>query len=150
MSDPPLVDRYGELLSDSSCGYAIHRTLLHGEGHGGECELPVIDLRGLSSGREQDRRACVAAIARASSEWGFFQVVNHGISRKLLGEMRREQRRVFGMPFERKASCCRLLDGSYRWGTPTATSAGQFSWSEAFHIPLAKIYEEGDDTLPGR
>ncbi|MQL93734.1 hypothetical protein Taro_026388 [Colocasia esculenta] len=143
--DPPLLDRCRELLYDSSPSYASHRTLNNGNDCGGECELPLIDLSCLSCDSAQDRRACVAAIARASSEWGFFQVVNHGISRELLWEMRREQRRLFGMAFQKKDSCCRLLDGSYRWGAPTATCAGQFSWSEAFHIPLSKINEEDDD-----
>ncbi|XP_048527251.1 gibberellin 2-beta-dioxygenase 6-like [Triticum urartu] len=40
-----------------------------------------------------------------------------------------------------------LLNGSYRWGNPTATSLRQLSWSEAFHVPLASILEEDDDEL---
>ncbi|THU47910.1 hypothetical protein C4D60_Mb09t20640 [Musa balbisiana] len=52
--------------------------------------------------------------------------------------MSREQKRLFELPFEMKASA-KLLNGSYRWGTPTAKSLDQFSWSEAFHVPLAKI-----------
>ncbi|XP_037431797.1 gibberellin 2-beta-dioxygenase 6-like [Triticum dicoccoides] len=40
-----------------------------------------------------------------------------------------------------------LLNGSYRWGNPTATSLRQLSWSEAFHVPLASISEEDDDEL---
>ncbi|KAL3583299.1 hypothetical protein D5086_014360 [Populus alba] len=34
-----------------------------------------------------------------------------------------------------------VLNNSYRWGTPTATCPKQFSWSEAFHIPISKVFE---------
>jgi hypothetical protein len=35
-----------------------------------------------------------------------------------------------------------VLNNSYRWGTPTATCPKQFSWSEAFHIPISKVFEQ--------
>lgn len=106
-----------------------------------ECQLPLIDLSGLSSNDAKEQLACAAAICGASSQWGFFQAVNHGISPELLRTMRREQVKLFQTPFKRKASCG-LLNNSYRWGTPTATCPNQFSWSEAFHIPLTKISEQ--------
>ncbi|KAG8065366.1 hypothetical protein GUJ93_ZPchr0004g40305 [Zizania palustris] len=77
-------------------------------------------------------------MARAASEWGFFQLTNHGVSRELMEKMRREQARLFRLPFETKEKAG-LLNGSYRWGNPTATSLRQLSWSEAFHVPLASI-----------
>ncbi|KAG0533952.1 hypothetical protein BDA96_04G236800 [Sorghum bicolor] len=111
-----------------------------------ECELPMIDVGCLTtltrsehgSSSEAERAACTAAIARAAEEWGFFQVRNHGVSQELLDEMRREQARLFRLPFEAKATAG-LLNHSYRWGTPTATSPQQLSWSEAFHVPLAGV-----------
>ncbi|XP_017700854.2 gibberellin 2-beta-dioxygenase 6 [Phoenix dactylifera] len=136
--DPPFEELYKALLNNSiaQCSQVqVHEVV-------GECELPMIDLSGLRSGADEDeRRACAAAIAKASSEWGFFQVLSHGISTELLGEMRREQMKLFGMPFEKKTSSG-LLNNSYRWGTPTAMSLSQFAWSEAFHVPLEKISEE--------
>ncbi|MCL7049445.1 hypothetical protein MKW94_024677 [Papaver nudicaule] len=92
-SDPPLQDQLRALVHNSlgevharKCDYVR------------ECELPLIDLGGLMSGEQRKKAKCVADIAKASSEWGFFQVVNHGISRELLEEMRREQMKVFQMP----------------------------------------------------
>ncbi|CAN1222311.1 Gibberellin 2-beta-dioxygenase 8 [Linum grandiflorum] len=41
-------------------------------------------------------------MVRASEEWGFFQVVNHGISREILDQMRHEQMKVFHQPFVKK------------------------------------------------
>lgn len=105
-----------------------------------ECELPLIDLHALKSSNKDERHTCMQVMVKASSEWGFFQVLNHEISPKLLGEMRNEQIKIFKMPFEKKATG--LLSDSYRWGTPTAASVTQFSWSEAFHVPLNRIFDE--------
>ncbi|KAL2545677.1 Gibberellin 2-beta-dioxygenase 8 [Forsythia ovata] len=143
-SNPPLLDDYSQILRHSKQDCAVQsKIVINDECINGssECELPLIDLRGLKSENEQERACCVEEIARASSEWGFFQVVNHGVSLQLLEKMRNEQIKLFNAPFESKASCG-LLNNSYRWGNRTATCPRQFSWSEAFHIPLTKISEE--------
>lgn len=137
--NPPLLDKYTQLLCHSGVN-------LRGFGQKNEvvmeeCELPLIDLGGLRSENEEERLACAAAISKASSEWGFFQLVNHGIGLELLRKMRREQIKLFEAPFERKTTCG-LFNNSYRWGNHTATTPEQLSWSEAFHVPLTKISEE--------
>lgn len=135
--DPPLAESYRALFHDSKKiqqhSYDQDHEVIR------ERELPLIDLGGLRSSDGEERRACVEAIAKASSEWGFFQVLNHGIGKELLEEMRREQMKLLRMPFEKKIGSRLLNDSYYRWGTPTATSPKQFSWSEAFHVPLAQI-----------
>ncbi|KAH6764599.1 gibberellin 2-oxidase 8 [Perilla frutescens var. frutescens] len=105
-----------------------------------ECELPLIDLNELNLG-ELSRRACMKKIARASQEWGFFQVINHGISREVLETMREEQVKLFEKPFSEKMDYkdCNFSAGSYRWGTPSATCLKQLSWSEAFHVSLSDV-----------
>uniref|UniRef100_J3LZN8 gibberellin 2beta-dioxygenase n=1 Tax=Oryza brachyantha TaxID=4533 RepID=J3LZN8_ORYBR len=142
--DPPLADSYRALLRSEGGGIApaapseISSAVLE------RVDLPTIDLGRLTSGGARERKACADAMARAASEWGFFQLTNHGVSRELLEEMRREQARLVRLPFETKEKAG-LLNGSYRWGNPTATSLRHLSWSEAFHVPLASISEEGCD-----
>lgn len=123
-AEPPLVDSYLELLRLGGGGIAAATDCCVQER-----ELPLIDLTCLGS---------ADAMARAASEWGFFQVTGHGVSRALLERLRAEQARLFRLPFETKAKAG-LLNGSYRWGAPTATSLRHLSWSEAFHVPLASI-----------
>lgn len=152
-AEPPLADSYYALLgrsggNDEGIAYCT-TTVPSDDDHVvvsslpvAECELPMIDVgcltSGSSSSTEAERAACTAAIARAAEEWGFFQVRNHGVSQELLDAMRREQARLFRLPFETKATAG-LLNDSYRWGNPTATSPQQLSWSEAFHVPLAGV-----------
>ncbi|KAK3222475.1 hypothetical protein Dsin_009500 [Dipteronia sinensis] len=138
-SNPPLLHHFGALSSPNPPPPTTSSNLKCQVME--ECQLPLIDLSGLNSNDQKEIVACAAAICRASSEWGFFQVVNHGISPELLKKMRREQELLFQTPFERK-STCGLLNNSYRWGSTTATSPKHFSWSEAFHIPLTKVSEE--------
>lgn len=110
-----------------------------------ECELPVIDLNRLTSGVTEEEEACRKEIARASREWGFFQVINHGISREILEEMKAQQVKLFKKPFNEKRNCKDLnfSAGSYRWGTPSPTSLKYLSWSEAFHVSLSDILGSG-------
>ncbi|CAL5068957.1 unnamed protein product [Urochloa decumbens] len=139
-AEPPLAESYLDLLrrGDDDGGIAPPAAVVQ------ERELPLIDLAclmmatGGGGGGARERAACADAMARAASEWGFFQVTGHGVGRGLLERLRAEQARLFRLPFETKAGAG-LLNGSYRWGSPTATSLRHLSWSEAFHVPLASI-----------
>ncbi|KAF7002695.1 hypothetical protein CFC21_018140 [Triticum aestivum] len=146
--DPPLADSYRALLRTDQLrrgGIAPALSPAVPESVAVlERDLPMIDLKRLTSGDAGERKACADAMARAASEWGFFQVINHGVGRELLEEMRREQARLFRLPFDTKEKAG-LLNGSYRWGNPTATSLRHLSWSEAFHVPLASISREDCD-----
>ncbi|XP_038690402.1 gibberellin 2-beta-dioxygenase 8 isoform X2 [Tripterygium wilfordii] len=137
--DPPLQERYKtlfanstkELKSKTADNNNNNKDIIE------ECELPLIDLGRLISLDEKEKDGCKEEIARASKDWGFFQVINHAISREILEKLRCEQVKVFKQPFNKKHQS--FSAGSYRWGTPTATCLRQLSWSEAFHIPLTDI-----------
>lgn len=63
-------------------------------------KLPVVDLEQL---RGPSRREAIASIANACERYGFFQVVNHGVTRGVAEGMVDAGRRFFGMPFEERA-----------------------------------------------
>ncbi|KAI4295845.1 hypothetical protein L6164_035845 [Bauhinia variegata] len=160
ISDPPFYETYKILLDKTQNDEQQHR--INDEDHNKvevddvvveECELPVIDLSRLEHGGRVEREECKLDIARASKEWGFFQVVNHGISSEILKRLRLEQEKVFKQPFAKKRKEDKFLNfsaGCYRWGAPSATCIRQISWSEAFHIPLSDILQAsaaGSNTL---
>ncbi|CAN6209086.1 unnamed protein product [Urochloa humidicola] len=124
-NDPPLMATYKHLLSSE-------RRLVVDDVS--DEDLPVIDL-------QQQEDACRAAMVRAASEWGFFQVTNHGVAQALLEELHQAQVAAFRRPFQRKLRepLVELDLEIYRWGTPTATCLDQLSWSEAYHIPMTSM-----------
>ncbi|ERM97488.1 hypothetical protein AMTR_s00125p00084660 [Amborella trichopoda] len=131
--NPPFEKAYKDLLCDP------HAPLLDTVS-AQDYDLPLIDASPLLHKTGQERESCVKEIGRASSEWGFFQVVNHGISGQLLNTIRREQEKLFRLPFDKKEKL-HIFKDSYRWGTPNPKTLEKFSWSEAFHIPLSGISE---------
>ncbi|KAF6175026.1 hypothetical protein GIB67_039574 [Kingdonia uniflora] len=62
-------------------------------------QIPVIDLEGLNGELQGE---IVDKIRRASEEWGFFQIVNHGIPAEVLDEMIRGIRSFHEQPAEAK------------------------------------------------
>ncbi|KAA8526942.1 hypothetical protein F0562_008829 [Nyssa sinensis] len=138
-SDPPFQETFKTLLGDlmkEENTEKVHEKFFVAE----EYELPLIDLSCLSLS-EFDQEPYKRDIADAAKKWGFFQVVNHGISQEIFERMQCEQAKLFRQPFYRKANekLLNLPMDCYRWGTPTANSLMQFSWSEALHIPLTHI-----------
>lgn len=132
-TEPPLESQYlgiqwgySLIPKDQSNNHVVRATVVEEEFN---LKLPVIDL---------EVPQAAVAIREAASEWGFFQVVNHGISSELLRRMRKEQVKLFGAPFEKKANSG-ILGNSYRWGSIGGTRPTNFSWHEAFHIPLNEI-----------
>ncbi|XP_010501950.1 PREDICTED: gibberellin 2-beta-dioxygenase 7-like [Camelina sativa] len=110
-------------------------------------KLPVIDLSNLTSGEEFKRKRCVKQMVVAAKEWGFFQIVNHGIPKEVFEMMLVEEKKLFDRPFSSKVreSFSGLSKNSYRWGNPNASSPAQYSFSEAFHITLSEIPKFSED-----
>ncbi|KAI4338906.1 hypothetical protein MLD38_023913 [Melastoma candidum] len=65
-----------------------------------ELNIPVIDLGGASGGWS---KATLGRISEACRDWGFFQVVNHGVDPGIMREMRAKWREFFHLPEEVKA-----------------------------------------------
>ena len=68
--------------------------------------IPVIDVS-LLTGRSPDRRATVDAIAAAASDWGFFQVTEHGLADDLIARVWAETRALFDLPTDVKRAVAR-------------------------------------------
>ena len=70
--------------------------------------VPVIDIA------ELDSRPALAAIDAACREWGFFQVVGHGIDEAIVGDLFAAAVRFFGRPLAEKRSILRTAENP--WG----------------------------------
>nr|ABK23283.1 unknown [Picea sitchensis] len=72
--------------------------------------LPVIDLAGLED--IDQRFKTVRQLAQASQEWGFFQIINHGIPLSLLESVKRVSQDFFDLPLEEKRKQCPVRPGT--------------------------------------
>jgi hypothetical protein len=48
----------------------------------------------------------VEQVGKACEEWGFFQVINHGVSLSLLEELETNAQSFFALPLQEKAKVC--------------------------------------------
>ncbi|GMN20200.1 hypothetical protein TIFTF001_043026 [Ficus carica] len=67
-----------------------------------QLSIPVIDLRGLTTEKSAKRKEIVERVREASENWGFFQIVNHGIPESVLEEMKDGVRRFYEQATEVK------------------------------------------------
>ncbi|KAF8401867.1 hypothetical protein HHK36_012815 [Tetracentron sinense] len=78
--------------------------------------IPVVDLGG---GDGRDQTEIIQQILKASQEFGFFQVINHGVSGKTISDMRSVAKEFFEMPVEDIAS---LYSDDYKQTSRVYTS----------------------------
>ena len=77
--------------------------------------VPVIDIRSLwNNGNEQEYNDTILQIARACREWGFFQVVNHGIAEILITNTWSQVHEFFAQPEEARLALLRTRENP--WG----------------------------------
>lgn len=78
-------------------------------------QVPVIDVRSLvKDASSADARPAVDAIAAACRDWGFFQVINHGVPEDLITRTWEQTRRFFAQPVEAKEEIIRSRENP--WG----------------------------------
>lgn len=63
-------------------------------------DIPIVDMAKLSEGLHRERE--MNKVAKACKEWGFFQVVNHGIPNSLIDGVKRVGNEFFQLPLEEK------------------------------------------------
>ncbi|KAI3416649.1 Fe2OG dioxygenase domain-containing protein [Psidium guajava] len=91
--------------------------------------LPVIDFACLQG---SDRSHVLKCLANACEEYGFFQLVNHGIPSELIQEMGNVGRRFFELPYEER---CKYMTPDMRSPVRYGTSFNQnrdqfFCWRD--------------------
>ncbi|MBW2500110.1 MAG: hypothetical protein JRF61_22740, partial [Deltaproteobacteria bacterium] len=70
--------------------------------------VPIIDAAQLTG------RTTLHAVDQACREWGFFQVVNHGIDDEVIEALHREMRAFFALPLQSKRAVERTAENP--WG----------------------------------
>ncbi len=76
--------------------------------------VPVIDVAGLAGGAGVSGDRSVREIADAARQWGFFQVVNHGIPDTLIDAVWKQAKSFFALPMDSKEAILRTRENP--WG----------------------------------
>jgi isopenicillin N synthase-like dioxygenase len=78
-------------------------------------QVPIIDIAGLLIDSSSEAAVAIADdIALACQSWGFFQVINHGISDQLIENVWRQTQALFALPIEEKLAVERTKENP--WG----------------------------------
>lgn len=107
--------------------------------------IPIIDLSGLfenkngdlivTSSNNSSNSNTFSQISVACREWGFFQVVNHGVSHELMDGAREAWREFFHLPMEKKqkyANKPRTYEG---YGSRLGIEKGAIlDWSDYYYL----------------
>ncbi|KAK2989124.1 hypothetical protein RJ640_027198 [Escallonia rubra] len=98
-------------------------------------QLPIIDLKGISSEDKEVREKCREELKKAAVEWGVMHLVNHGISEELMDRVRVAGRQFFDQPMEEKEKYANdQATGKIQgYGSKLANNAsGQLEWEDYF------------------
>lgn len=123
-----------------------------------EDDIPVIDLSPLAAytswnteddGRELEHennaalRNVLAKVAAACEEWGFFQVINHGVPEQLLAALKREAKLFFDQPLEEKRKVRRSFENNLGYYDAERTKNVR-DWKEVFDFAVRGSLELPD------
>ncbi|CAK9173549.1 unnamed protein product [Ilex paraguariensis] len=100
-----------------------------------DVNIPLIDLGGLFGDDSALRATTLARISEACREWGFFQVVNHGVSPELMDRAREVWRGFFHQPMEVKQDYANSPKTYEGYGSRLGVTKGAIlDWSDYYFL----------------
>lgn len=117
-----------------------------------EMNIPVIDLQDLFSDDDLLRQTTASLVDSACREWGFFQVVNHGVHHQLIEATREAWREFFHLPLEEKQKYANSPSTYEGYGSRLGVEKGvSLDWSDYFflhYLPISLRDERKWPKLP--
>jgi len=98
--------------------------------------VPVIDISCLGEA------ATLEALDRACREWGFFQVVNHGIESRVIDALMQNMHEFFALPQQVKRTISRTAENPWGFFDKELTKNTR-DWKEVFDYGPAEIPADG-------
>ncbi|KAF5736571.1 flavonol synthase/flavanone 3-hydroxylase [Tripterygium wilfordii] len=95
--------------------------------------IPIIDMSGLDD--DARRATTLIQISIACREWGFFQIVNHGVSPELMDRTRETWRDFFHLPMEIKQDYANTPKTYEGYGSRLGVQKGAIlDWSDYYFL----------------
>lgn len=97
-------------------------------------EIPVVDLQKLLADDDSSSSE-LHKLDSACKEWGFFQLINHGVSTSLIEEVKIEMEKFFHLPKEEKEKFGQAADDLEGFGQAFVVSEEQkLDWADMFYV----------------
>ncbi|XP_047943411.1 codeine O-demethylase-like [Salvia hispanica] len=95
--------------------------------------IPVLDMKSLL--REETKKSQLQKLHSACSEWGIFQLVNHGVDTSLMDKMKLEIKEFYNLPLEEKLKY-KIKDGEVEgYGQKIIVGDDEkVDWSDRFYM----------------
>lgn len=111
------------------------RPSLSSSSPGDNINIPIIDLGGLSLDDDTPPEAILTQVSEATRQWGFFQVVNHGVEPELIDRTRETWRDFFHQPMEVKQSYANSPTTYEGYGSRLGVEKGAvLDWSDYYFL----------------
>ncbi|KAK7359518.1 hypothetical protein VNO77_01479 [Canavalia gladiata] len=99
--------------------------------------IPVFDLKTLPCANAIDSE--LDKLYTACKDWGFFQVVNHGVSSELLEKLKVEIEKFFKLPIEEKKKY-EIRAGDFQgYGTVIRCKDQKLDWGDRFYMVINPV-----------
>lgn len=96
-----------------------------------DLQVPIIDMEALLSVDGQE----LQKLHFACQEWGFFQVINHGVDSSLVEKFKRETQEFFNLPMEEKKRYWQTPTDVEGFGQAFVVSEQQkLDWADLFYL----------------
>ncbi|CAN1257906.1 S-norcoclaurine synthase 1 [Linum perenne] len=101
----------------------------------GSRHIPVIDMSKLAATAAAAAAEESAKLHSACKEWGFFQVINHGVTEELMQRMKLDVQEFFNLPLQEKMSCAQMPNNIEGYGQAFVLSEEQkLDWGDMLFI----------------
>ncbi|KAJ1266193.1 hypothetical protein BS78_08G132000 [Paspalum vaginatum] len=111
-------------------------------------KIPIIDLAGFTSDEESHKRT-LEAMTDACQDWGFFQVVNHGVDLDDVKRMKQVWREFFDLPMEQKKLYANSPVTYEGYGSRIGVDkAAILDWSDYYFLNLLPTYLKNMEKWP--
>ncbi|KAF5187196.1 Dmr6-like oxygenase [Thalictrum thalictroides] len=111
-------------------------------------DIPVVDLSLLSQGNEDELKR----LDLACTDWGFFQVINHGVAEEVLHRMKNTISSFFELPFEEKNKYAMMSPNIYGQAqsfVPVMNEELKLDWGDALLFKNLSGLEKREYWPPG-
>ncbi|XP_010273388.1 PREDICTED: protein SRG1-like [Nelumbo nucifera] len=109
--------------------------------------IPVIDMQSLLSEESMDSE--LSRLHAACKDWGFFQLVNHGVSSSLVEKTKLEIQEFFNLPLEEKKKFWQLQNEIEGFGQAFVVSEDQkLDWGDLFFMSTLPTHRRKPHLFP--